>query len=340
MKVKELADLARTTVRTVRYYHQVNLLPLPESRHGWRNYGMAHVARLMRVRWLVDVGVPLAHIRELLALEQRSPDAPESPAGPDGGALPGEDMAPPSVGETRSDDAARSETMADLRAVLNAIDQQLEDLTAKRGHLSALLDTVEGGGPLTPVPASLARMYQELARRAPTARSRRLIQGEWDLMELACYRGDLPEDVVDFAERLTEEDLDRLVEFIDTFQRIADTRPVDAEQQLREQARAVVAFTERIAPDLLSRWVGMFAGGRYAWAWKAFALVFPSHYFRLYAEAIAEAFGVELSSADRRALAAWGREAGGAIRTPPDTTPSGTTPPGTAGPDRTATGVS
>lgn len=312
MRISEMAELAGVTVRTVRYYHQINLLPLPEAGHGWRNYGLAHVARLMRVRWLVDSGVPLAQAKELLALEHV--EHPKHVHLPTSAAHRTEDP----------DDGPRSEVAADLRAVLAGVDQQLEDLAAQRSHLAALLDTVEGGGPLTPVPAALTRMYQELARRAPTEKSRRLIHGEWDLLELTCYRMDLPDDVVDFVERLTDEDLDRMVQFIDSFQRIADTRPPDAEQRIRQQAREVAEFTERIAADLIPRWASMFADGRYAWAWKAFALVFPSHYFRIYAEAIADEFGVELSAEDRRALEDWGRSAA-----PNSTNPNGTAPDAT-----------
>jgi len=66
MRVKELADLAETTVRTVRYYHHVGLLPVPPARAGVRDYDLFHLARLLRVRWLAESGLPLVAIREVL----------------------------------------------------------------------------------------------------------------------------------------------------------------------------------------------------------------------------------------------------------------------------------
>jgi DNA-binding transcriptional MerR regulator len=45
VRVKELADLAGTTVRTVRYHHQIGLLPVPVVRDGSRDYDLVgHVA--------------------------------------------------------------------------------------------------------------------------------------------------------------------------------------------------------------------------------------------------------------------------------------------------------
>ena len=49
MRVKEMADLAGTTTRTVRYYHRVGLLPVPPVVAGHRDYGIEHLARLLSV---------------------------------------------------------------------------------------------------------------------------------------------------------------------------------------------------------------------------------------------------------------------------------------------------
>ena len=46
MRVAKIAELTGTTVRTVRYYHSLGLLPVPAERGGWRDYELAHVARL------------------------------------------------------------------------------------------------------------------------------------------------------------------------------------------------------------------------------------------------------------------------------------------------------
>lgn len=66
MRVAEIARLTGTTVRTVRYYHSLGLLPVPAERGGWRDYELSHVARLSRIRWLVQAGVSLEAIERVL----------------------------------------------------------------------------------------------------------------------------------------------------------------------------------------------------------------------------------------------------------------------------------
>ena len=65
--ISELAGYAGVTVRAVRHYHHIGLLPEPERDHsGYRSYDAAAVVRLIRVRTLAEAGVPLARVRELL----------------------------------------------------------------------------------------------------------------------------------------------------------------------------------------------------------------------------------------------------------------------------------
>ena len=59
MRVAQIARLTGTTVRTVRYYHRLGLLPVPAERGGWRDYELSHAARLSRIRWLTRAGIPL-----------------------------------------------------------------------------------------------------------------------------------------------------------------------------------------------------------------------------------------------------------------------------------------
>jgi DNA-binding transcriptional MerR regulator len=61
---RELAELAGTTLRTVRYYHEVGLLEPPERAvNGYKQYGVAHLVRLLRIRRLLDLGMPLDEVR-------------------------------------------------------------------------------------------------------------------------------------------------------------------------------------------------------------------------------------------------------------------------------------
>ncbi|MFF0643037.1 MerR family transcriptional regulator [Streptomyces tendae] len=68
LTISQLAAYAGVTVRAVRHYHRIGLLPEPErDRSGYRTYDAAAVVRLIRIRTLADAGVPLARVQELLA---------------------------------------------------------------------------------------------------------------------------------------------------------------------------------------------------------------------------------------------------------------------------------
>uniref|UniRef100_UPI0037167E9A MerR family transcriptional regulator n=2 Tax=Bacillati TaxID=1783272 RepID=UPI0037167E9A len=48
---RELAELAGTSLRAVRHYHEVGLLEEPERRaNGYKQYGVAHLVRALRIR--------------------------------------------------------------------------------------------------------------------------------------------------------------------------------------------------------------------------------------------------------------------------------------------------
>ncbi|GAA3035256.1 MerR family transcriptional regulator [Streptomyces lactacystinicus] len=67
LTIGQLAATAGVTVRTVRHYHQVGLLPEPErDRSGYRRYSAQAAVDLIRIRTLADAGVPLARIDALL----------------------------------------------------------------------------------------------------------------------------------------------------------------------------------------------------------------------------------------------------------------------------------
>ncbi len=60
---RELADLAGTTVNTIRHYHSRGLLDAPERRYnGYKQYRVQHLVRLLKVRRIVELGVPLAQV--------------------------------------------------------------------------------------------------------------------------------------------------------------------------------------------------------------------------------------------------------------------------------------
>lgn len=73
---RELAELAGTTVNTIRHYHRLGLLDEPERRYnGYKQYEVRHLVRLLRIRRLADLGVPLSQIGDVSASAGSTPDA-------------------------------------------------------------------------------------------------------------------------------------------------------------------------------------------------------------------------------------------------------------------------
>lgn len=60
---REVAELAGTSLRAVRHYHEVGLLAEPERRaNGYKQYGIPHLVRLLRIKRLADLGFSLSQI--------------------------------------------------------------------------------------------------------------------------------------------------------------------------------------------------------------------------------------------------------------------------------------
>jgi DNA-binding transcriptional MerR regulator len=63
---RQLAELAGTTVKAVRYYHQIGLLDVPErTANGYKRYEVAHLIRLLQIKRLSDLGVPLSEVASM-----------------------------------------------------------------------------------------------------------------------------------------------------------------------------------------------------------------------------------------------------------------------------------
>ncbi|MFI1996631.1 MerR family transcriptional regulator [Actinoplanes sp. NPDC020271] len=217
MRIKELAELTGTTVRTIRFYHQTGLLPIPARRDGRRDYDLTQVARLVRVRWLAQAGIPLARIATVL-------DDRDAGAGP-----------------------RHETTLTDLRAVVTALDDQIQQLTSQRDRMRNLIIGLERDGQLSPMPAPVARFYDRMYARAPDDRTRRVVRKERDFMELAFYRGEMPVEAVTVYEQLTETGLaDSLV----SFGQIARRRERTGRLSETEVAAIASATVERLRGQL------------------------------------------------------------------------------------------
>jgi DNA-binding transcriptional MerR regulator len=67
LTISQVAAYAGVTVRAVRHYHQIGLLPEPQrDASDYRRYGATAVVTLIKIRTLAGAGVPLSQIAALL----------------------------------------------------------------------------------------------------------------------------------------------------------------------------------------------------------------------------------------------------------------------------------
>lgn len=73
---RQLAELADTTVKAVRHYHEIGLLQVPaRASNGYKQYGAAHLVRLLQIKRLRDLGVPLAQIAAMGRADEEPDEA-------------------------------------------------------------------------------------------------------------------------------------------------------------------------------------------------------------------------------------------------------------------------
>jgi DNA-binding transcriptional MerR regulator len=73
LTIGQLAAYAGVTVRAVRHYHQIGLLPEPQrDASGYRRYAASAVVSLIKIRTLADAGVPLSEIHQMLEADAPS----------------------------------------------------------------------------------------------------------------------------------------------------------------------------------------------------------------------------------------------------------------------------
>lgn len=217
MQVKHVAELTGTTVRTVRYYHQVGLLPVPPVRDGRRDYDVSHVARVGRIRWLADSGLPLNQVGAALSV-------------------------PLDAGQGDQRDAV----LADLRASLDVLGERIESLTAQRDRLVGLVAAVEDGESVSPMPPRALAFYDALAHAASDDTIRRGVRRERDFVELAYFRGEVPAEAellfLAMDDRTREESLRGFREALTSPLSDADVDRISGEIVVRMRDR----FAERL----------------------------------------------------------------------------------------------
>ena len=231
MRIQELADLTGVTVRTIRYYHQLGLLPVPGVRYSYRDYGLSHVARVTRVRWLTQAGIPLSAIGGILD-EDRHQRVVE--------------------GDASANVPSRS-VLADLHAAMLTLDEHLADIARQKDRLRRLIASVERGDPLSPMPPSMAKFYDAMELRSGDERVRRQIRRERDFNELAFYRGDMPAEAELLFQGFEEADLLESLALYGVLAQRADAPHAPSEEEINAFAASTVGRIVRQLGDDLPR---------------------------------------------------------------------------------------
>jgi len=200
VRVKELADLADTTVRTVRYYHHVGLLPVPPARAGVREYDLFHLARLLRIRWLAESGLPLAAIADVLT--EPGVPAPENAA-------------------------------AELGHALTSVDARIAELELQRQQLVGLLASAQSGRRLTPLSERLSGLYDRVAAMMPSDGARHAVEVERSVMVFLAVHGLLPASLDELVADLGADDDADTIGLFDGFAALAGASGSEAEERLQ-----------------------------------------------------------------------------------------------------------
>jgi len=67
----QLAELANTTVNTIRHYHKLGLLTVPDrAANGYKSYEVSHLVRLLQIKKLGELGVPLTQVAALVQADE------------------------------------------------------------------------------------------------------------------------------------------------------------------------------------------------------------------------------------------------------------------------------
>ncbi|MEV0702374.1 MerR family transcriptional regulator [Saccharopolyspora sp. NPDC050389] len=73
---RQLADLAGSTVKAIRHYHEIGLLDVPErAANGYKQYKVQHLIRLMQIKRLSDLGVPLSQVAAMGRADEEPDEA-------------------------------------------------------------------------------------------------------------------------------------------------------------------------------------------------------------------------------------------------------------------------
>lgn len=117
MRIGEVAERAGVTTKTVRYYEEIGLMPMPErTSSGYRAYDASALERLRFIRDAQAAGLSLGDISSILELKEQGQQSCEH-------------------------------TRALLRSQIEEIDRQIERLQQARADLVELVDRADQADP-------------------------------------------------------------------------------------------------------------------------------------------------------------------------------------------------
>ena len=223
MRVTQIADLAGTTPRAVRHYHRLGLLSVPPTVRGGREYGVEHLARLLRIRWLADGGLSLRQVAEILASDPASDEPPVSPA-----------------------EARRRRVLHDLRAARGTIEAQRRSLDEQAQRVDELIARVEAGQALAPVPVALTRFYDAIeARVRDLEEDPEILRTERQILQVLGSLGMVPDSAVPFVEALDENEIELCAQQVIGFSRLPRLHGEEARQAAHALAERTVELAGR-----------------------------------------------------------------------------------------------
>lgn len=221
MRISTCAELAGTTVRTIRYYHQIGILPVPETVNGIRDYQVSHLARILRIRWLAESGLSLDTIASLLEEEQNNQQVSSS-------------------------------ALSEIDNAVASLDLRMQQLTDQRQRLLQLKEQVATGNGLDAVPQGLQQFYQQVILRLQDPDAIRAVHREHHLVDLFLQRGlvTTPQELAAITNNLTDHDVDRVVEFYTYFAQLPKLADQQAETVVQYLDELVISWTVA-NPDLV-----------------------------------------------------------------------------------------